>query len=184
MANAILTAAWRGIDGTGDPWGLANPETMRMFGRTVWVILAVQILVPPAWSVDTGLEAELQATIELTQARARIRGRDYAGALPLLEAARDRQSGNADIHSLLGFVSRKLGRFPQAHAHYRQALDLDPHHRAAHEYLGELHLQEGDPDAAAAVLARLARLCPSGCEERDELESAIVVHRLPVADRP
>lgn len=129
-----------------------------------------------AGAVDTELEAEIQATIELQQARARIKAEDHASAMALLEAARQRTPDDPDIHSLLGFTARRLGRLEEAHAHYARALRLDPNHRGALEYLGELHLMEGNSVAARELLARLEQLCPAGCEERAELEAALAAY--------
>jgi tetratricopeptide (TPR) repeat protein len=98
---------------------------------------------------------------------------DYAAAEALLEQARGRTPDDPDVHSLLGFCARKLGRLGESYAHYQRALGLDPGHLGAREYLGELHLRRGEPDRARAQLAELARLCPRGCEERDELAQAI-----------
>ena len=61
-----------------------------------------------------------------------------------------------------------------SYAHYQRALRLDPAHLGAHEYLGELYLQRGEPEQARAQLAELELLCPAGCEERSELADAIL----------
>ncbi len=79
----------------------------------------------------------------------------------------------ADVWSLLGFSRRKLGRFDAAEIAYDRALTLDANHLGALEYLGELQLEQGDLEAAQALLRRLEALCPAGCEERDELAAAI-----------
>ena len=50
---------------------------------------------------------------------------------------------------------------------------MQPDHRAAREYLGELYVETGDMPHARAQLAELTRLCPAGCEERDDLQRAI-----------
>ena len=79
----------------------------------------------------------------------------------------------ADVWSLLGFSRRKLGRFDAAETAYDRALALDPGHLGALEYLGELRLEQGNVEAAQALLRRLEALCPFGCEERTELAEAI-----------
>ncbi|RTL71245.1 MAG: tetratricopeptide repeat protein, partial [Hyphomicrobiales bacterium] len=60
-----------------------------------------------------------------------------------------------------------------AYTFYRKALDFDPDHKGALEYLGELYVETGDLPKARENLARLEKLCPSGCEEREDLEKAI-----------
>jgi Flp pilus assembly protein TadD len=79
----------------------------------------------------------------------------------------------ADVWSLLGFARRKLGRFEAAEAAYAEALALDPRHSGALSYLGALRVEQGDLEAARALLARLETACFGVCPERDELAAAI-----------
>ncbi len=99
---------------------------------------------------------------------------DFEAALPLLESLAEKSPGDADVFNLLGFSYRKTGDLDRAAGHYARALRLSPDHRGALEYQGELHLSRGDIAAAEANLARLAALCPSGCEERADLAKAVV----------
>ena len=145
---------------------------MRAFVAVTLVVLAFTSI--EAAAVDRAAEDEARAAIELMQARAQIAARDYAAAELHLAAARARIPGDPDVHSLLGFCARKLGRFDESYAHYQRALRLDPQHLGAHEYLGELYLQRGELEQARAQLAELVRLCPAGCEERSELAEAIL----------
>jgi tetratricopeptide (TPR) repeat protein len=156
---------------------------MRGTSLRVALLLALAFPAAAAHAVDSSVEDELQASIELIQARQRIKAEDYSAALELLGAARARTPENADIHSLLSFATRKLGRLDEAYAHYQLALRLDPDHRGAREYLGELHLQRGELDLAREQLTELERLCPEGCEERGELEEAIQAHEESTASR-
>ena len=68
---------------------------------------------------------------------------------------------------------RKTGDFKTSLTYYTKALELQPDHKAAHEYLGELYLQTGDAAKAKEQLAILTKLCAAGCEEREDLEKAI-----------
>jgi hypothetical protein len=52
-------------------------------------------------------------------------------------------------------------------------LALNPDHRGANEYLGELYLELGNPDKAREQLAKLQGLCPKGCPEYDDLSKAV-----------
>ena len=49
---------------------------------------------------------------------------------------------------------------------------MQPEH-AAREYLGELYVETGNMEKAKEQLAVLAKLCPGGCEEREDLQKAI-----------
>ena len=75
--------------------------------------------------------------------------------------------------NLLGFTLRKTGDFRTSLTYYTKALELQPHHKAAREYLGELHVETGSMEKAKEQLAVLANLCQRGCEERADLEKAI-----------
>ena len=50
---------------------------------------------------------------------------------------------------------------------------MAPEHKSAREYLGELYVETGNMEKAREQLAVLARLCPGGCEEREDLQKAI-----------
>jgi protein involved in temperature-dependent protein secretion len=43
----------------------------------------------------------------------------------------------------------------------------------AREYLGELYVETGDLSKAREQLVVLTKLCPQGCEEREDLEKAL-----------
>jgi cytochrome c-type biogenesis protein CcmH/NrfG len=97
---------------------------------------------------------------------------DYAAALAeLRDLAEDTQQ--ADIYNLLGFTLRKTGDFRTSLTYYTKALELQPDHKAAHEYLGELYVETGNMEKAKEQLAVLTKLCPRGCEEREDLEKVI-----------
>ena len=108
----------------------------------------------------------------LASVRAKIQAKDYKGALaeltPMLETHQ-----HADVYSLMGFALRKTGDYKQAYTFYRKALDFDPGHKGALEYLGELYVETGQVDKARENLALLKKLCPVGCEEMFDLEEAI-----------
>ena len=58
-------------------------------------------------------------------------------------------------------------------AYYNRALEIDRDHKGALEYQGALFVEMGQTDRARANLARLQKLCPSGCEELTDLREAI-----------
>ncbi|NIO43097.1 MAG: tetratricopeptide repeat protein, partial [Burkholderiales bacterium] len=56
----------------------------------------------------------------------------------------------------------------------QRALEIDPSHKHAHEYLGEAYLMQEDLAGAEQHLAELARICtPIPCEEYKELKRAV-----------
>lgn len=102
-----------------------------------------------------------------------VQAGDYARAVTFLGRAVQSDPRNADAWNYLGFSYRNLRRFDEAMAAYQKALAIDPNHRGAHEYLGQLYLQMGQMGRARELLERLGRLCPAGCKERDDLRKAI-----------
>ena len=110
---------------------------------------------------------------DLTSVRAKLKAKDYKGALaeltPMLAIYQ-----HADLYNLMGFSLRKTGDHKQAYTFYRKALDFDPEHKGALEYLGELYVETGQIDKAKENVVLLKKLCPSGCEELADLEKAIV----------
>jgi len=109
---------------------------------------------------------------DLTFARAKIKAKDYQAALIELRVLADTHQ-HADVYSLMGFSLRKTGDYTTALTFYKKALDFDADHKGAREYLGELYVETGDLSKAREQLAVLARLCPQGCEEREDLEKAL-----------
>ncbi len=105
-----------------------------------------------------------------------VRRDRFEEALPKLSAALGRAPNNADLNNMMGFTLRKLKRTDEAERHYQRALALDPDHRGAREYYGELLLIKGDGAKAREQLRVLERLCPSGCEELGDLQAAFRTH--------
>jgi tetratricopeptide (TPR) repeat protein len=109
---------------------------------------------------------------DLASVRAKIKAKDYKGAIeeltPMLATYQ-----HADVYNLMGFSLRKSGDYKQAYTYYRKALDFDPDHKGALEYLGELYVETGQLDKAKENVVRLKALCPGGCEELADLEKAI-----------
>jgi Flp pilus assembly protein TadD len=131
--------------------------------------LAPALVPAPALAVDN---MESSDAPDLTSVRAKIKAQDYAAALAeLRDLAEDTQQ--ADVYNLLGFTLRKTGDFKTSLTYYTKALELQPDHKAAREYLGELYVQTGNMEKAKEQLAILTKLCPGGCEEREDLQKAI-----------
>ncbi len=114
---------------------------------------------------------------DYAQAAKLVEAGKYAAAIPLLEKTVAKESKNADAYNLLGYSHRKLGDVEAALTHYGRALELDPKHRGANEYLGELYLELGRLDEAQERLAVLDKACFFGCEEYSELKAMIAAYQ-------
>ena len=106
-----------------------------------------------------------------------IRKEDFTGALALLETEIAADPDNADAWNLTGFASRKLGDYERSEAAYDRALALDPKHKGALEYKGELYLTLGNLEGAERMLARLSKSCYFNCSEKKQLSAAIEAYK-------
>ena len=97
----------------------------------------------------------------------------YQQAITKLDQAVRDAPDDADLLNLVAYSHRKLDHFDIALDYYLKALKIDPEHRGANEYLGELYLKLGQPEKAEERLGVLDKDCFFGCEEFDELEQAI-----------
>lgn len=122
--------------------------------------------------------AQPSAAAELDQARALIARKDWQAAIAQLQHAARSAPKNADVHNLLGYSYRNAGRIDDALREYEIALDLDPNHKGAHEYIGIAYLSAKQPDKARQHLASLERICGNtSCEEYRDLAEAIAAYK-------
>ena len=106
-----------------------------------------------------------------------IKREDFTGALALLEAETAADPDNADAWNLTGFASRKLGDYTRSEAAYDRALAINPKHKGALEYKGELYLTLGNLEGAEQMLARLSNSCYFNCSEKKQLTAAIEAYK-------
>jgi len=113
----------------------------------------------------------------LAGARSHIQAKRWPDAIA--ELKRVNAADSADWNNLMGYSLRKQATpdFAGAERHYAEALRIDPKHRGALEYSGELALAKGDLPGAQARLATLDKLCPFSCAEYRELKKAIERHK-------
>ena len=110
--------------------------------------------------------------------------KDWSEAVQRFRQAALREPANPDLQNYLGYAHRKLGQLEPAFAHYRRALELNPRHRGAHEYVGEAYLLVGDLANAEKHLAALREICLLGCSELEDLEREIAAYRARTGTAP
>lgn len=142
-------------------------------------IFAFMVISVAPWGVSVA--ADSTPTISdptwLTDARASIKSNNYEQALKQLQSANE--TGSADWNNLMGYSLRKkqppdlLG----SEKYYQAALKIDPSHRSALEYYGELLLMKKDLPGAQAMLARLDKACLFSCEEYRDLKASIAKYQ-------
>lgn len=126
---------------------------------------------------DAPAAAPAAAASPLAGAREHIAAGRWQAAVD--ELRRVGAGGSADWHNLMGYALRKSPQpdLAAAERHYDEALRLDPRHRGALEYSGELYLLKGDLPRAEQRLAALDKACRFGCEEYTDLKKAIAQYK-------
>ena len=114
---------------------------------------------------------------KLSAARTKIAAKDWPAAVDELKRANDPTS--ADWNNLMGYSLRKSGAANAAESerYYNEALRIDPKHKGALEYSGELYLMMGDLPKAEQRLAALDKACFLPCSEYKELKNAVAKYK-------
>ena len=102
-----------------------------------------------------------------------INKKQFSDAILKLNDALASDSKNADIYNYLGFSHRKLGKMEQAAVYYNKALEINPKHKGALEYQGEMYLTLNEINKAEENLKKLDKICFLGCSEFDKLKKSI-----------
>jgi tetratricopeptide (TPR) repeat protein len=108
----------------------------------------------------------------------------YHAAYALIYDKEDYQSGiaalraigyddNADVATLLGYASRKLGRYDDAKYWYDKALAADPKHAMTGSYYGMWHAEQGNLLKAKDDLEQVRLICGTECKEYVALKEVI-----------
>jgi tetratricopeptide (TPR) repeat protein len=118
--------------------------------------------VVPAWLLD---------------ARKAVKAKNFDKAISVLQTAN--QTSSADWNNLMGYSQRKKepADLDAAELHYQEALKIDPKHKGALEYYGQLLLLRSDLPGAEQLLARLDKACFISCEEYRDLKQAISAYK-------
>ena len=143
--------------------------TLRTWALAAGLVIAPILVSATARAVDS-MPSDGKA--DLSSVRTKIKAKNYAAALEELRKLA-KETPEANVYNLLGYTLRKTGDYPASLTYYTKALDLQPDHKAAREYLGELYVETNNIDKAKEQLAVLVKLCPNGCEERQDLEKMI-----------
>ena len=113
----------------------------------------------------------------LTPARTLIGQKNWTGAIAELKKVGD--AGSADWNNLMGYSLRKAdaANIPEAEKFYNEALRIEPKHRGALEYSGELYLMTGNLPMAEQRLSALDKACFMPCEEHTDLKRAVARYK-------
>ena len=121
-------------------------------------------------SSSSGSSSSSARSASVDDARVLIRAKKWKSAVSMLKQIVRADPGSAEANNLLGYSLRKSGDYKNAQGFYLKALKINPKHRGAHEYLGELYVEIGQMKKAQQMLAQLEKLCGNKtCEEYQDL---------------
>ncbi len=148
---------------------------MKIVIRCMLTIIALTLAASEGFAADSG--PSTPATDNLAAARARIADKNWPAAIEELKRVND--TGSADWNNLMAYSLRKSGAagYATAEKFYDAALRIDPKHRAALEYSGELYLAMGDLPKAEQRLATLDKVCLLPCAEYTDLKKAVASYK-------
>jgi len=171
-ARTSPSARTRGVDHTVEQPSWAR---LRRLGRVSAVAGVLLACVTGALSAASEPAPDDPAWLQ--QARKEITARRFDAAFAVLQPANAVES--AEWHNLMGFTlrSRVPPDLAAAERHYVRALEIEPRHRSALEYYGELFLMKKDLPGALAIQGRLEKACRFGCPELKDLREAVARYR-------
>ena len=129
-------------------------------------------------SDDTSASASDQIKNLYDKAYDLVYAKEFDKSLKLLKKIAKRNDlgdMKADVYNLLGFSYRKNDNpdLDKAFESYKVALEANPEHAGAHEYLGELYIKMGNKSMAEEMLAKLETIVGTGSDEYKKLKKAI-----------
>jgi Flp pilus assembly protein TadD len=134
----------------------------------------------PTFAADTpepAPKAAAAAADKLAGARKQIAAKQWGAAIDELKKIND--TGSADWNNLMGYTLRKNSPpdVGAAEKFYNEALRIDPKHRGALQYSGELYLMTDNLPKAEERLGALDKLCASSCAEYGDLKKAVARYK-------
>jgi tetratricopeptide (TPR) repeat protein len=96
---------------------------------------------------------------------------DYGAAITALRALG--HDDNADVANLIGYASRKLGRYDDAKVWYERSLAADPNHAVTWSYYGMWQAEQGNVLKAKDDLEKVRLICGTDCKPYKMLKDVI-----------
>ena len=146
---------------------------MKTFALRLIAVAALSLVVHTSFAADN----EPAANDKLAPVRAQIAAKQWRLAIDELNKLNDK--GSADWNNLMGYSLRKAKTpdYDGAEKFYNEALRIDPKHRGALEYSGELYLIKGDLATAEQRMATLDKVCKLPCEEYTDLKKSVARYK-------
>ena len=127
---------------------------------------------------NSSVSASEQVTKLYNKAYELVYDKKFDKSIKLLEKIAKRKDlgeKKADVYNLLGFSYRKQSEpdLDKALESYKIALETNPEHLGAHEYLGELYITLGNMNKANEMLNNLENIAGTSSMEYIKLKKAI-----------
>ena len=142
------------------------------------VAIVAMLATGAVYAAGSGSTTTTNVTSDFPRAKKLVDAKNFTAAIPMLKKVVKSQPKNADAWNLLAYSNRKLEKFDVALAQYQEALKLQPTHKGANEYLGELYLKIGDLPKAQERLVVLNNMCIHGfvgCAEYNQLKEKVAI---------
>ena len=144
----------------------------------IFLISSASLSAGTSSSTSSDVDNSDQIKILYKKAEKYIEEDNFKKSLKILKALTKREDlagFRADIYNLLGLSYRKMSKpdLDKSFAAYMMAIELEPEHIGAHEYLGELYLMLENKSKALEMLAKLEVMAGKSSKEYLELEKAI-----------
>lgn len=143
-------------------------------GAAIVFIALAPTFQPSARAADT---SKIPPGIKFAAVKANIADDRWIAAID--ELKRMNEPGDADWNNLMGYSHRKAKKpdYDAAERYYDAALQINPQHKGALEYSGEMYLVLGRLDKAEQRLSTLDQLCKTPCFEYVMLKKAVDDYR-------
>jgi Flp pilus assembly protein TadD len=140
-------------------------------------VFAAAALLAAGTAVAVDVTAGPSKSDMLAPVRAKLAEKNWTAAID--ELKKINEPASADWNNLMGYSLRKAdaANLPEAEKFYDEALRLEPKHRGALEYSGELYLMTGNLEKAEQRLAALDKACFLPCEEYIDLKRAVARYK-------
>ena len=127
---------------------------------------------------NSSVSASEQVTKLYNKAYELVYNKKFDKSIKLLKKIAKRKDlgeKKADVYNLLGFSYRKQSEpdLDKALESYKIALETNPEHLGAHEYLGELYITLGNMNKANEMLNNLEKIAGTNSMEYIKLKKAI-----------
>jgi tetratricopeptide (TPR) repeat protein len=148
----------------------------------IFAVLAILILAAGATTSiaapNDKAEDSVVASTNYAKAVKAIESQQYHEAIEYLRAVFFITPRDPNMLNYMGYSYRKIEKYDKAIDYYKRALEEDPNHLGANEYLGETYLETDKLSLAEQRLATLKSAC-GDCEEYQDLKKDIAGYKAP-----